>query len=94
MNNFEFPACPFVICLSKRIQIIHQQSTKQIRLRCQSKIPCVFPVWKKLEPNSLFSLCRGHPEISQRVWLKFLKIFLVELLGANKICFTVGEHKG
>ena len=28
---------------------------------CQNKIPCVFPVWKKEEPNSLFSLCRGHP---------------------------------
>ena len=24
---------------------------------CYSKIPCVFPVWKKLESNSL---CRGH----------------------------------
>ena len=30
---------------------------------CYNKIPCVFPVWKKYEPNSLFSLCRGHPEI-------------------------------
>ena len=28
---------------------------------CQNKIPCVFPVWKKEEPNSLFFLCRGHP---------------------------------
>ena len=28
---------------------------------CHSKIPCVFPVWKNQESNSLFSLCRGHP---------------------------------
>ena len=30
---------------------------------CYSKIPCVFPVWKKKEPNSLFSLFRGHPAL-------------------------------
>ena len=31
---------------------------------CYNKIPCVFPVWKKLDPNSLVSLCRGHPGIA------------------------------
>ena len=34
---------------------------------CQNKIPCVFPVWKKEEPNSLFSLCRGHPAVVKTI---------------------------
>ena len=29
---------------------------------CCSQIPCVFPVWKNWHPNSLFSLCCGHPD--------------------------------
>ena len=42
---------------------------------CQSKIPCVFPVWKKQEPNSLFSLCRGHPVILTHLIPNFLFTF-------------------
>ena len=31
---------------------------------CCNQIPCVFPVWKNWHPNSLFSLCHGHPVYS------------------------------
>ena len=43
---------------------------------CYNKIPCVFPVWKKLEPNSL---CRGHPVIRFHLYqseVSFLKIYI------------------
>ena len=50
-----------LFALMNTVKNIFPVSQKQkISLR-YNKIPCVFPVWKKQEPNSLFSLCRGHP---------------------------------
>ena len=53
---------------------------------CYNKIRCVFPVWKKQESNSLFSMSRGNPEL---VGLYSPKLIIIRGLGELAVL-----HKG